>query len=192
MFWYQKTHNKCVRIAKKILACFFLLLHFFLVFMWRFLGHIYTENKCITRRCDNKKVPFFIVKNNFFKNSFFISVTIEQKKSDGNIWNITSLKIFQKSISKFFRPYLNSLFNIHDAKRIKFLLRLRLDFRQTNGCKFRHNFQRCINLIWSCVHVIETITTFLLHYTHCICARQTQFNKIIDLSLNIWYVMNLW
>ena len=80
---------------------------------------------------------------------------------------------------------LEPVFNIHDAQGITLLTRLRLGLSHLNDHKFRHNFQDCINLIYSRVHNIEITTYSLLHCPHFTCARQTIFNKINNLDSTI-------
>ena len=84
------------------------------------------------------------------------------------------------------RPDRNSVLNIHETQRTKFLTRMHLGLSHVNDHKFRHNFQDCIITIGSCRHNILTTTHFLLHCPHYTCARQTLFNKIKNLDLNIF------
>ena len=58
-----------------------------------------------TRNADN--TPHFKVKHSFFKNTFFLSVTIEWNKLNPEIQNTPSLNIFKKNILKFIRPTIN-------------------------------------------------------------------------------------
>ena len=97
-----------------------------------------------TRTCDSNTFPFFIVKSNFFKSSFFPAGITERNKLDLKIHNSTSLATFKKLILKFMRPDRNSVLNIHETQGIKFLTRMHLGLSHVNDHKFRHNFQDCI------------------------------------------------
>ena len=44
--------------------------------------------------------------------------------------------------------------------------------------KFRHNFQDCLNSVYSCGQVTETTSHSLLHCLNYRCARQIFFEKI--------------
>ena len=85
---------------------------------------------------------------------------------------------FKRVIPKFTRPEPNQVFNVDSSEGLKFLTRIRLGLSHLADHKFRHNFQDCINPVYSCGQEIETST----HY-HC--ARQTLFEKVKKINLTI-------
>ena len=68
------------------------------------------------------------------------------------------------SLLKFFRPVVNSVFDINNPYGLKLLTRLRSGLIHLRYHKFRHNFQDCINPTCDCSLEIETTTHFLLHW----------------------------
>ena len=104
------------------------------------------------------------MKHDFFKNTFFLSTTIEWNKSDLKIKNSQSIQTFKKWILSFIRPSPNSTFNCHNPKRIKLLSRLRLGLGYLRGHKFKHSFHDSLyklrqNGISS--ELLNTLTDFL-------------------------------
>ena len=108
----------------------------------------------------SRNITLFHFKHNFFKNSFFPSVTIEWNKS---IRNLESLSIFKKSILNFIRPFPSSTYNCFNTKGIKHLTRLRLGLSNLRYHKFKHGFLDSLNPICGCGFDIETTCHFLLH-----------------------------
>ena len=76
--------------------------------------------------------------------------------------NIVSVNKCKGIILSFIRPKEN-LFAIHDAKCIKLLTSLRLNFSHLNEHKFRHSFRDIVDLICRCGLETETTLHFLLH-----------------------------
>ena len=72
------------------------------------------------------KITLFRTKQNFSKNSYFSSTVIEFSK---------------KKLSKFIRPFPNSVFICNNCKGIKYLTRLRLGLSHLHEHKFKHSFQ---------------------------------------------------
>ena len=87
-----------------------------------------------TRNAAN--VPRIISKHNFFKNSYFPSTIIEWNKLDQDIRNAESYALFRKHLLSFIRPEANNIFNVHNAKGIKLLTRLRVGFSHLKEHKF--------------------------------------------------------
>ena len=84
------------------------------------------NNVYVTESSQNNKIPSFKIRYNFFKDSFFPTVISEWNYLDINIRNSSSINVFKKELLKFIRPEPNITYNIHDAKRLKLLTRLRL------------------------------------------------------------------
>ena len=78
---------------------------------------------------------------NIFETLFFPSTVIEWNKLDNNIRYWESVSAFKKQILKFFRPSLNSTFNVHNPHGIKLLTKLRVGLSHLREHKFRHNFK---------------------------------------------------
>ena len=95
-------------------------------------GRIYS-----TRHAAN--VPTMKSKHTFFKNSYIPSKIIKWDKLDQDIRNAGSYLFFRKHLLTFVRPAANSIFNVHNAKRIKLLIRQRVGF---SHLKQRKSHQR--------------------------------------------------
>ena len=130
------------------------------------------------------KLLFSLFKISFFKDSLFPSAIVEWNKVDLNFRNSTSPALCKRLILKFIRPGPTlSLISIRSG--LKLITKLHLGLSHLNYHKFGHDSQDCINPICSCGHDIKTATYFLFHCHHYTYARQTLFNKIINLDLNI-------
>ena len=136
-----------------------------------------------TRNANN--IPHFKVKHSFFKNTFFLSVTIEWNKLDPEMQNAPSLNIFKKNILKFIRPTANKIFGCHNLKGIKYLTRLRLGLSHLHEHKFKNNFRDKLNPFCTCGCDVENTCHFLLHCPNFLTERNTLFNKITNIDSNI-------
>ena len=70
---------------------------------------------------------------------------------------------FRNSLLNIGRPVQNSIFKVFNPLGIKFLTRLKLGLIQLNEHKFKHNFQNCLNLLFSCSLEVESTIRFFLH-----------------------------
>ena len=131
-------------------------------------------------------VPWIKSKHNFFKNSYIPSTIIEWNKLDQDIRNAESYALFRKHLLSFIRPEANNIFNVHNAKGIKLLTRLRVGFSHLKEHKFRHNFVDAINPLCSCGNFVESTAHFFLHCTHFSNQRLTLINKIKDIDKHIF------
>ena len=95
-----------------------------------------------------------------FKRTFFPYFINEWNKLTVGIKYAKSIHIFKKSIVSEKKE--NLLFGIYDPLGVKLLTRLRLQFSQLNGHKFRHAFSDTINPMCGCGTEIETTEHFLL------------------------------
>ena len=111
----------------------------------------------------NVCIPLIKIKHNFLKNIFFPSAIIEWNKLDPTIRKAESFSIFKSSILKFIRPTPRRCFNCYNHKGIRLMTRLRLGLSHVREHKFNHNFQNCINLLYSCGRDIESTSHFFLH-----------------------------
>ena len=105
------------------------LCYFFKIFKGQYPEYLFkilsTVSKAYNTRT-NDKIPLFSGKHNFFINSIFPSTVIECNDLDLKILdlkrrNSKTFSAFKKSISKFIRPYSNSIFNCHNPKGIKLI-----------------------------------------------------------------------
>ena len=106
-------------------------------------SHIYSTH-------NTENVETYYCRTGQFKYSFFPYSIIEWNKLDINLCNAKSILIFRNSLLKIERQMQNSIYNIHGPVDIKYLTRLRLGLTHLNKCKFRHNFQDCLNPWCSC------------------------------------------
>ena len=95
-----------------------------------------------TRNIDN--VLQFIVRNTFFRNSYFSSIATEWNNLDKSIRNSESVSIFKL---KFIRQSLNSIFNCHNPKGVKLLTRLRLGLSHLHDHKCKRSLQDSFYLL---------------------------------------------
>ena len=104
------------------------------------------------------------IRYSFFKNTFFPSTIIEWNKLDPAIRNLTSFNSFKESILKFIGTAPNSIFQCNNPKGIKYLTRLRVNFRHLRDHKFHeHSFQVTINPLCTCSVEAETTNHFILY-----------------------------
>ena len=83
-------------------------------------------------------------------------------KLDSTIRDSESIAIFKKRLLSFIRPIPSNVQNIFHPIGLKFLARLRLRFSHLNEHRFRHNFQECINPLFSCSLETENTSHYLL------------------------------
>ena len=79
-----------------------------------------------TTNSDNS--PYFFVKHDYFKNSFFPSAITEWNKLDYYIMNADSFKVFQERTLRFISPLSNNIYNILNPLAVKYLRRLRIGY----------------------------------------------------------------
>ena len=121
-------------------------------------------------------------KHSFLTNSYIPSTIIEWNKLDQDIRNAESYALFRKHLLSFIRPEANNIFNVHNAKGIKLLTRLRIGFSDLKEHKFWHNFVDTINPLCSCGNFVESTTYFFLHCTQLSNQRLTLINKVKDID----------
>ena len=129
-----------------------------------------------TRNADD--VPYFNIRHNFFKNSFFPSAVIERNKLYSRIGKVKSFTDFKKNNLSFIKPKANSVFNCNSSKGLKFITRLHLGLSHLNEHKFKHNFQDSINPLCSCSLNAESTIHYFLHYHLFMTERHTLLNTI--------------
>ena len=113
------------------------------------------------------------------------SLIIEWNKLDHNIRNSSSFNIFRKKILKFIRPSVNSFFNSHNPKGIKFITRLRLGLSHLQEHKFKHSFQDSLNPFCNCSVDTESIAHYFLHCPTHITEKRTLLSTISNIKNNL-------
>ena len=106
-------------------------------------------------------------------------------KVDLNIRNSASLNVFKKKLLNFMRPCANNIFDIHNPLGIKLLTRLRLGLSPLHEHKFRYCFQDTLNALHECAKDIESTMHVFLHCTNFLIPRQTLFQEIRNIDVNI-------
>ena len=127
-------------------------------------------------------VPYFNIRHNFFKNSFFPSAVIEWNKLDSRLRKAKSFTDFKKNISSFIRPKANSIFNCNSSKGLKFVARIRLGLSHLREHKFKHSFQDSRNRLCSCSLDVESTNHYFLHYPQFTMERHTLLNTISEIN----------
>ena len=103
------------------------------------------------------------IKHNFFKNTFFPSAIVEWSKLDPTIQN-AEIFFFSKTVSSnLLDPPREDFFNCYNHKGIRLMTRLRPGLSHQRENKFNHNFQNCIDPLFSCGMDIESRSHFFLH-----------------------------
>ena len=64
---------------------------------------------------------------------------------------------------KFIRPFPSNVFRCNNYKTIRIITPLRVGMSHLREHKFKHNFQDCLNPIFSCDLDIKSTSHFLLH-----------------------------
>ena len=114
-----------------------------------------------TRKFGN--IPFFNIKHNFSKNSFFPSTIIEWNNVDPTLRNSKIFVVFKNSILKFIRSSPSNVFDCDNHKSTTLITQLRVGLSHLRKHKFKHNFQDCLNPTCSCSLDIESTSDFLLN-----------------------------
>ena len=114
------------------------------------------NNPFASRSALNNQISFFNAKTDFFLNFFFPAVVNEWSNLDVSICNSSLCHLFKKLILKFIRPEPNRISATENFEGgLKFLTRMRLGLSHLADHRFRHNFQDCLNPIYSCGQEIE-------------------------------------
>ena len=132
-----------------------------------------------TRKADD--VPYFNIRHNFFKNSFFPSALL-----NGINWTLDFEKprasLILINILSFIRPKANSVFNCNSSKGLKFVTRLRLGLSHLREHKFKHSFQDSVNSLCSCSLDVESTIHYFLHCPQFTIERHTLLNTISQID----------
>ena len=133
----------------------------------------------ITRNSD--EIPLFKTKHNFYKNSFFLSTTVEWNNLDQDLRSSESYTLFRSSILKFIRASPKGFYGCQNIMGIKLVTRLHLGLSHLREHKFKHNFQNTLNPLSSCGMDVESSTHFLLEcpsYINERCTLTSNLNRI--------------
>ena len=105
-------------------------------------------------------VETYFCRTDAFKYSFFPYSISEWNKLDPHLRYAKSYSTFRKSLVKSDQPSPYHIYKIHDPLGLKLLTRLRLGLSRLNEDRFNHNFDRCINPLWSCSLDVESTKHF--------------------------------
>ena len=86
---------------------------------------------------------------------------------------------------KLIRPSANSLFNCHNLKGIKFIIRLWHGLSHLREHKFKHIFQDSLDSLCGCDLDIESTAHFLLHCPTYITEMRTLLSTIENIDNNL-------
>ena len=92
---------------------------------------------CSYKTRNNKNIPYFNCRTEYFMNFFFPNVTYEWNKLDIKITNITSHNTFKSSLLSFIRPLHCDTFGIHNPIGLQLLTRLRTGLSHLNEHKIQ-------------------------------------------------------
>ena len=122
----------------------------------KYLFHILpvSKNRHYSTRSQSKlELSQFFTRSKSFSNSFFPYCMKE--------WNKLDTKI-KKALLVFCKTEENSLFNVHNPIGVKYLNRLRKNFRHLNEHNFHHNLKDTVYPLCCCNTETETTSHYLL------------------------------
>ena len=99
--------------------------------------------------------------------------------------NSSNLKIFRDSILKFINPFANRVFNSHNPKRLKFIIKLRIDVSHLWQHKIKHSFQDFLKPICNCRLNIEWTLFYFVHCPIYHIERQTLLSTVRNIDKNL-------
>ena len=101
---------------------------------------------------------------------------------DHNLRTSKNISVFKEKLLNFIRPSPNSFFDIHNAKGIKLITRLRPGLSYLREHKFKDSFQDTKNPLCNCDQNIESATHFFLHCPFFINERRPLLSTIRSLD----------
>ena len=134
---------------------------------------------------NNRNIPSFNCKTEYFINSFFPNVINELNKLDIKITNIISHNSFKNSLLSFIRPLHCDTFGIHNPIGLQLLTRLRMGLSHLNEHKFKYNFSDLLNPLCACNLEPETTSHYLLWCLLLQMERKTLLNDTKEIVENI-------
>ena len=117
-----------------------------------------------TRNADQAET--YYCRTDIFKNSFFPYKIIDWSKIDIDIRKSKSYATFWNTLLKIGRPIQHTIYSIKNPVGLKLLTCQRLGLSHLNEYRFNHNFQNCINPLYSCSLETQPTFHFLLHWHH--------------------------
>ena len=92
---------------------------------------------------------------------------------------------FKNPLLKIGRAAAKPTYNNHNPIDLKFLTKLRLGLSHLNEHKFKHNFQDCVNPLWSCSLKIESLSHFFVHCHYSTNIGATILDDLQSVDINI-------
>ena len=123
---------------------------------------------------------------NAFKYSFFPYTIWEWNTLDLELRNAKSSKNLRNTLLKLGRPAPGSIYRIHHPLCLKFLNRLSLALEED---RFKHNFENCINPLYTCSLEVESINHFFLHLHYYWEFRNSFLNDLNNISPQLHYFL---
>ena len=93
-------------------------------------------------------IPYLSFEHKFFKNTFFPSSILEWNKLDVSLRNSASYNVFKNSILKSIRLSPNKIFQCHNPKGIKLVIRLRLGLSHLREHEFNPRYSKSSLQLW--------------------------------------------
>ena len=142
----------------------------------------FIQGAYLTRLTTQNRIKQIPARAKVFENSFSPYCIKEWSKLSDKIRNIKSINKFKVTILNFIWPKGNSVFDIHDTKRIKLLSHLRWSFSRLNEHKFRHNFNNMVDPMCTCGREPETTLHYLLRWNLYSAQRLELLNNVCILN----------
>ena len=158
------------------------------VFILKSPKYLYDLIPSVTRSYatrNNKNIPSFNCRKEYFMNSFFPNIANEWNKLDIKITNKTSHNTFKNSLLRFIRPLHCDTFGIYNPIGLQLLTRLRTGLSYLNEHKFKYNFCDFLNPPCACNLEPEITSHYLLRCHLFQTERSTLLNDIKEIDENI-------
>ena len=133
---------------------------------------------------NSEDLAIYQTRTNIFKYSFFPYSIMEWNKLSSSIRNST-YPVFRNHLLKIMRPVSNPVYNIQNCIGLKLLTRLKLGLSYLNEHRFNHNFQNCINPLYTCSLEVESIAHFFSHCQHYHNIRAKLLNSLAVIDTNL-------
>ena len=132
----------------------------------------------------SEDVTTFYCRTNVFK-YYFPYTILQWNKLDMQMRRSESFLSFKNFLLKIGQPTAKPAYNIHNSIGMKFLTRSRLGLSHFKEHKLKHNFQDCVNPLWSCSLKIESLSHFFLHCHHFTNIRASHLDYLQSVDLKI-------
>ena len=104
---------------------------------------------------------------------------------DRKVSQSSTLLTFRNSLLKIGRLPPKLVYNMYNPNALKLMTRLRLRLSHLNEEKFNHNFEDCVNPLFSCSLEVESAPHFFLHCHYFTDIWKTLFHELQWADKNI-------